>query len=180
MIILVLIFRRLLAKLLPALSRLKWKDLELEFKRELAEIGAAAQQAKLPPPSEVAKPTPSPAAHQFPEAPRTLEEEINAVAEVSPRAAVPLAWAAVETELLRVVMRLAVSSDFPPSSSAVQNIRHLQHAGTIDEATVEVLQRMRRLRNRTVHGDLEETAITLDDALEYSQLAQSVIANCVN
>ncbi len=95
---------------------------------------------------------------------------------MSPRAAIPLAWAAVENELLEAVMRLAVSPDFPPNNSPIQNIRHLQHAGVLDADTVAVLEQMRRLRNRTVHGDLERAQLSREDALEYSRLAQGIIS----
>lgn len=165
-VVLFFIFRRSLSKLLPGLTHLKWKDLELEFKRELSELTAAAQTAKLPLPQEV-RPQPSSS--------RTLDAEIKAVAEVSPRAAIPLAWAAVEMELMEAVMRLAVSPDYPPENSSIQNIRHLQHAGAIDVDTVGILERMHRLRNRIVHGDLEGTPVSYDDALEYSGLAQNII-----
>src|SRR5207302_10307190 len=95
-VVLALMFRQSLAKLLPGLTRLKWKDLELEFKRELSELSVAAQAAQLSPlptPPQL----PGQVAPQLP-ATRILEGEIEAVAEVSPRAVIPLAWAAVETE----------------------------------------------------------------------------------
>jgi hypothetical protein len=175
-IVLAFLFRGSIGKLLPALSKLKWKDLELEFKKELAGLSAAAQQAQLPPAEPIAPLPQAEAPAQLPPPPRTLESEIEAVAEVSPRAAIPLAWAAVETELLNAVMRLAVSPDYPPSNSAIQNIRHLQHAGAVDKETVTVLEQMRRLRNRTVHGDLEQASLSREDAVQYSRLAQQLIA----
>ena len=173
-VILALLFRGSIGKLLPGLSRLKWKDLELEFKKELAGLTAAAREAQLPPAPESQASGAAPRQIAGPE--KTLESEIEAVAEVSPRAAIPLAWAAVENELLEAVMRLAVSPDFPPNNSPIQNIRHLQHAGVLDADTVAVLEQMRRLRNRTVHGDLERAQLSREDALEYSRLAQGIIS----
>jgi hypothetical protein len=73
-------------------------------------------------------------------------------------------------------MRLAVSPDYPPSNSAIQNINHLQLAGVLDEQTVKLLNQLRMLRNRIVHGDLEQLSIPHADALQYADLAQQVTA----
>jgi len=106
---------------------------------------------------------------------RTLEEEVEEVAAISPTAAIPLAWSAVESELLAAVQRLAVSPDYPPYNSAVQNLRLLRDYGGLDENTYAVLDRMRQLRNRAVHGRMHPAAVSPHEAAEFGRFAQNVI-----
>src|SRR6266702_978293 len=88
----VLLLRRSLNKLLPELNRLKYKDLELDFGRQVAQAKAEVEA--------------SPAPRQLPEA-RQLQlgpdtEYLSALAEISPRAAVLEAWLPLEVALGQV------------------------------------------------------------------------------
>ena len=76
---LILLLRKPIADLILLLTRLKYKDLELEFGRRLAEVTAEAGE-ELPPPHP---PAPLEAAEE-----QTLVE----LAKVSPRSAVTEAW----------------------------------------------------------------------------------------
>src|SRR5687767_11908013 len=76
-VVVALLFRASVGKLIPGLSRLKWKDLELEFKKELAHLSAAAQQAQLPPPP-INPPLPARGAQEPLAQYRILEREIDA------------------------------------------------------------------------------------------------------
>ena len=167
---LAVIFRKPLGRVLLTLTALRFKDLELDFKREFSELEAAAKAVKL----EAPEVEPKPIGPGQPVA-RRLEEEIEAVAAISPAAAIPLAWSAVEAELMSAVQLLAVSPDYPPYNSAVQNLRLLREYAALDEDTYVVLDRMRQLRNRAVHGRMPPDTVSSHEAAEFGRFAQNVI-----
>ena len=165
-IVLAVLFRHPLGRVIATVSRFKMKDVELEFKRELQAIAAAVPDAPLPddatPQAEAAIPA--------------VPQEVKAVSEVSPRAAIPLAWAELESELRQAVFRTAKGAVDVPLHGFHKRIYALRAKGMLDADTAESIDRLRELRNRVVHGDLSVSALSESDAWRYAELAQRVAA----
>jgi uncharacterized protein YutE (UPF0331/DUF86 family) len=79
-----------------------------------------------------------------------------------------VAWSAVEKEILATVKRLAISDDDPR-----KGIDLLVEEMAISPMTMDILRRMKNLRNIAVHRHTEE--VTTDDAREFIALARGVI-----
>ena len=164
----ILIFRTTLSKILLKVSGLKYKDFELNFKKGLSEIEATATQidsGRLFDDSEKAKKKGDVSSPD-------LWEQVDAVAQVSPLAAVPLAWSAIEAELLSAVMRLNI---YPPASSAIQNIHYLRQANYLGTEMVAMMEKMYQLRNDSAHYKPPFPHISIDEALTYSRVAQVIV-----
>src|SRR5260370_1218861 len=110
LVILVLLFRVPVRRALLSLTRLKYKDLELDFGRELKELEKEAKAIDITPqPPKSIAPTQRDSSQ--------LLQEAAQLAQRFPEPAVAVAWQAVEDELMQAVMRLAVSPDYPAHNS---------------------------------------------------------------
>jgi hypothetical protein len=167
-LVLAILLRVPLARLLTTLTHLKYKDLELDFGRELKQLEKEAKAIDITPrqPRSVAPSKSSP---------QQLLEEAARLAQDFPQPAVAVGWQAVEDELLSAVMRLAISPDYPPHNSALKNAEMLREQNAIDERTFELLNRMRMLRNLAVHGARNRVPITGEEAVEFLALARGVV-----
>ncbi|MBM3933642.1 MAG: DUF4145 domain-containing protein [SAR202 cluster bacterium] len=102
--------------------------------------------------------------------PITINPEIKAVAQASPRAAIPLAWAPVENELDLAVKRLRLVEK-GEETDAFENIKRLSDAGAVNPTAVSLLHKMRQLRNSAAHDTKIRMPLTTEDAISYSRLA---------
>ena len=101
--------------MLLTLTRLKYKDLELDFGRELKQLEQKAKAIEVKPQQSKAIP---PAAKDSAQ----LLDEAERLAQDFPEPAVAVGWQAVENELMSAVMRLAISPDYPAHNSAMKNV----------------------------------------------------------
>lgn len=166
-LITVVLLREPLSRLLTRTSKVKYKELEVDFEQELQQLEAKAQAIALKPKIEVA--TPEKAVTET-----TLLGQADQLSSELPQVSVALAWSAVEDSLLRAVMRLGVSPDYPPHNSAAKNAVLLQDQGLIDAQTVELLKSMRSLRNAAVHSAGTQ-AISSQQAMEFLGLAGGLV-----
>jgi uncharacterized protein YutE (UPF0331/DUF86 family) len=167
LLILVVLFRVQVGKVLLRLTRLKYKDLELDFGRELKQLEKEAKAIDIAPqPQKSIAPTKR-------DSSQLLQEAVQ-LAPNFPEPAVAVAWQAVEDELMQAVMRLAISPDYPAHNSALKNAELLKAQDAIDQRTLELLNRMRILRNMAVHGG-HVTPITTDESLEFIALTRGVV-----
>lgn len=167
-------FRDPLSKRLRALSKFEYKDLTIDFRREMAELETAALNIQSSTPDDK-KSNAKPTQLEKEIIPRSRDEDVAQVAQVSPSAAISVSWSMVERALLLAALRLALTPDGSPRSSASQNIRSLHDADAIDRETFGVLERMRQIRNKTVGGEYANADISTKDALEYHQLARDMV-----
>lgn len=165
----VVLLRTQLRRVLLTLTRLRYKDLEVDFGRELKEVERKARAIDVTPTG----PPPQPAT--APKNAAQILAEAERLAQDFPEPAVALAWSAVEDELMGAVMRLAISPDYPPLNSALQNARLLTEQGAIDQSTLDILNRMRNLRNMAVHGGAGLTGVSTDEAREFIALARGIV-----
>ncbi len=167
-ITLVVVLRSPLGRILLTLTKLKYKDLELDFGRGLKELEAKAKGIDLKPSLVEGPPTSKRTATD-------LLDEAGRLAAEFPEPAVAVGWQAVEAELMSAVQRLAISPDYPPSNSAMKNAALLHEQGSIDTPTLDVLNRMRNLRNMAVHGGWDAMGVSGDEAREFIALARGVV-----
>ncbi len=144
-VVLVLLLRTPVTQLLQTLTKLKYKDLELDFGSELRAIKNDAKSIVVEPNARQALP-------ELGEDKKFHLAEAKRLAPDFPEPAIAVGWRAVEDSLFDAVDRLQLASEkranFPPS----QNIEMLRSAGYLDAETVDVLRRMRNLRNIAVYG----------------------------
>lgn len=156
----VILLRKPLAGLIPLLQRIKYKDFELEFGRQVREVRAEANE-ELPPPQK-------PKA-MIPQGPDPILE----LARVSPRAAVTEAWRQVEAAALDAAQRNNVPLRYREAVSPVRVIRALEKAEVVDPAPMAIFHDLRALRNQAAHAP--EFAISTEAVIEYVELARRLI-----
>ncbi|MCK5706220.1 MAG: hypothetical protein KAI43_01110 [Candidatus Aureabacteria bacterium] len=171
-----IIFKSPFSKVFQSITNLKYKDLSMDFKRDLVELEEATKGD-----DEVQEEAIEENVDTIPEAKnlriktRSREEEIEQVALISPQAAIPLAWTMVEYSILKAVMRLAISPDYPPRNSSLKNLELLRKYASLDNDTSHVLNKMRMMRNEAAHGKYENGSISTNEALEYASLARKMV-----
>lgn len=170
LLVIVVVLRRELGNLVGTLRRLKWKDLEAEFGQELKELEAAAKRL---PPAE-AKPILSD--HTSANSHTDGTSTVQALARLSPSAALLTSWIVVEEAIGRAVNRLAISADPPWMVSPLRKTELLQQYTNIDHSTLAVLHRLRALRNRAAHSSADIAALSPADAIEYHDAATRAAA----
>lgn len=151
----VVLLRRPLAALLPLLRRLKYKDIEVEFDREVRELRDEAAAVLPPLPRAVPSTVP--------------ENALLELASVSPRAAVVEAWLRVESAARRAIERRGVRPESGQALAGLQLTRTLRHAEILDNSARAVLDRLRMLRNQAVHA--HDFAVGEESAREYVELS---------
>lgn len=171
LVILATLLRVELRHLLLTLTQLKYKDLELKFGRELRRTIEEAKEAKVIDISPQRPKTIAPAKRDSSQ----LLTEAAELAQRFPEPAVAVGWQAIEDELSQAVMRLAISPGPPLDNSARKNAELLKAQNLIDQPTIDLLNRMRNLRNMAVHGGYGGSAVTTDEAIEFLALAEGVV-----
>ena len=165
---LVVLLRVPVARVLLTLTKLKYKDLELDFGRELKQLEEQARVIEV-------RPTQPKALPPTKRDPSDLLSEADRLAQEFPEPAVAVGWQAVEEELMSAVERLAISPDYPRHNSAMKNAELLRGQNEIDDTTLDVLNRMRNLRNMAVHGGNGQGRVTTNEAIEFIALARGVV-----
>jgi hypothetical protein len=165
-VLIVFMFRQSLAKLIPGLQRLKYKDIELEFGRQLEEV--KQELGPSPVPQELPGPVAEPP--RLPEAKGT-SRYYRSLAEVSPRAAILEAWLGFELAANTAIESLEPSSKGRPLSMP-RLFSVLGESGLLTSAEVDALTRLRALRNQVVHGP--EPDLSIDVIADYSSLLRRI------
>jgi hypothetical protein len=133
----VLVFRKQLMNLIPALRRLRYKDLELEFSDSVRELSEKASREHLPLPTAEEEP---------------LVERLAVIADISPRAAILEAWLTVETAALETAERFRLLPYGEVRRKPHRLGDYLQKAEILNADIREVFDRLRQLRNTAVHA----------------------------
>ena len=167
-ILLVFILRVPLRTLLGNLTQFRYGNVEINFGREIRELGNKAKAAGLYVPEDVPRTTQSirNSAHIIADA-MCLTSEFQT-------SAVILAWTAVEQELMQAVMRLAISPDYPPYNASLKNIQLLYEQEYLEADSYDLLDRMRDLRNAVANPSRGITEISADDAREFVVLTEAI------
>ncbi len=151
-LVFILVMRRPLGNLISFIERLKYKDFELQFRRQL-------QTIKEEVPVEL----------QLGEE-RTSEEVIYIeIAQKSPRAAISEVWRKIELVAINKLRHLLSEEE---QKSRKLSALYLEHSGALTPAAQRLLRDLYHLRNQAVHAP--DFAVSLDDALEYIHLAKAL------
>jgi hypothetical protein len=159
---LVLMLRKPIAHLIPLLRKLKYKELEMEFSEEIAELKAEATV----PITSTGQPTITQTAP-----PSRLLQLVN----FSTRAAIMEAWLEVE------VAATEVASSFwnQPSNDTFRNYpnlgEYLLQCNVIDAKQLETFNKLKQLRNKAAHA--EALNLSENDAKSYIELASALAAH---
>jgi hypothetical protein len=157
-------FRRQIGLLLSGLSRLRYKDFELQFIQRLEVLKTEAVQAGLPPleaapgkvtSTELAKP---------PDEFLYLGELLD----IAPQAAVMEAWRQVELAMNEAARRIGL-----PARRPFDALHQLQSSDKVKPQLIRVLAELRQLRNSVAHTG--GVSLSFDRAEEYVELAMRAI-----
>ena len=170
LLVILLLPRRYLGGIFQLLKTLKLPGgVELELQDQFRELREEAQAAKLASPSEAK-------VADLEEGKINDDEQAKflRMAEDFPQAAIMQSWMQLERLVFNVVapfkQTVRVSTDRPILlNDALRDLRFTEH---IDEATLNVLNRLRNIRNEVVHAKRE--AVTPGEALEFQELSKAV------
>lgn len=131
--------RKEIRKLLPFAKKLRYGDLEIEFEQQLAALKKDAESQKR---THAVLPKPEDA---------EVVSYLKSAAEVSPRAALVDAWVGLEITAVSSAQMLKLIPEqktvpFPKVVSA------LRDSGVLEAKDVEILNRLRALRNDALHS----------------------------
>ncbi len=146
-----------LSKLVKSLARMKYKDFELDFGKELASIESKNPEI-LPTILDV-----------------NIEKEVEEVAVVSPMAAIPLAWSHVEAELANTISRLSILPERTAYASSSKSIELLKENEFISMQDYSLLNELRKLRNNVAHNRVDPESVSVERALDYTKFAFDLI-----
>jgi len=155
----ILLLRKAIQGLIASIheGRVKYKDLEFTFKRDLQQVRRSLPQQPVP-------------------ALPALEEpnitELMGLAQMSPRAAVIEAWTRLEAAAAEFAQRHA-PPDVPKQRRPLMFLDVLRQHDAIPPAVKTAFQKLRDIRNRTVHTPDFQPSV--DDAEEYVLLTFAVI-----
>jgi hypothetical protein len=152
-----LILRRPIAGLIPLLERLKFRGLELDFRKQVHEVAAEAE--------EVLPAAPKPAIEATP--------EIEEIAQVSPRAAIVESWLAVEAAAGKAVKKRLPGVTSTQLKSQPQLAQALRQAEILSTKQVSLFDQLRYLRNAAVHA--QNITLTPSTAVEYAKTARRLV-----
>ena len=156
-VVIVILLRKPLRGLLPLVQKLKWKELEIEFGKQVQEVR-----------SELAQDLPQS------EAAELASPSVNAalrLAEISPRASVLEAWREVELAAVEAAGYIPVA-DARPRILPYDAIRSLERSQLLGRSILGSLRELRALRNQAAHAP--EFAITKEAAIEYAASARAI------
>jgi hypothetical protein len=131
-----LALRRPLLALFPLLARLKFKDLELDFGRRLAEASAEAAALR----------------GGRGDAVESGDDALLGLAAAAPRAAILEAWLRLESASLDAARRLGTGEPASHLRSPMRLIESLEEHGVIDARQAAVFHELRSLRNSAAHA----------------------------
>ena len=158
-VIIIFLFRRQIADIILHLSKLRYKDFEAEFGRDLQDAESKAEELELPSPQTLRQDT----------EPITLAssyDRLSNLSKLSPRAAVTEAWLRVED----AVGQVARAIGFEPGTGRDQAvILELMKTNKLPGDTIYLYDDLRKLRNKAAHAI--EFEINAKDAARYVDLA---------
>ncbi|WP_299616863.1 hypothetical protein [Pelagibius sp.] len=156
-VIVALVFRRPILELLPLLRHVRFRDMELQFGKELASARKETEELEFQ------------RGVTFDPVPR-FQKAVE-LATAHPPAAIMEAWKIVEDELRQLAVRTGQEIDPRDPSTVFTSMRR---EGRIGPGAGSLFNRLRRLRNEAAHS------INIDigegQALEYVDLAETMAA----
>lgn len=170
------ILRKPIRELIPLLRKLKYKEIEMEFSREIAELkGEMLLTSEQPTAQPSIANDKQLAAALLPDRLSSKRDELARMASFSTRVAVMEAWLEVESAAIEV------TSSFwnGPPSDAFKNFprlgEYLLQCKVIDKKQMEIFKRLQQLRNKAARA--QELNLSVEDTLSYVELAIELTAH---
>lgn len=172
------LLRKEIRSLIPNLSKLRYRELELEFGKRLHELEERVEEQELLPPPDIAATLPSVEGTAEITLPPFdshgtgvvsspgVSPVVVRLAPISPRAAIAEAWRGVEHALEDAARRLGQKSG---ARSSRRIIDSLVEQGLLRRFTPGLIDDLRGLRNQAIHA--REIELTAQQALDYADLA---------
>lgn len=160
LLIALFMMRKPIADLLPSLRRLKYKDLEVDFGKELEKIEAVMDTVE----ENNNQGRELPVEIQPEPLPKTRTELLKKIAELSPNSAILESWRNVERTLDFYFNSRGIER--PRSGQSI--LRSLDYDPNFPPQLVSAYQELRLLRNRAAHA---QENLTAEHAKEFSVLA---------
>ncbi|ASN04402.1 hypothetical protein [Virgibacillus necropolis] len=159
-IVIIITLRKPLQKLLYNINKVTYSNVAIEFTEELE---AAKQNL------EKAKPVFTLNNNQD-KSFNKRENEIIEVAKISPSASITMSWLMVEEAINQTINHEFQDGEI---EAPLQSIQFLKEQGIISSEIEVILNKLRRLRNSAVHGNLNEK-LPYSAAIEYFGLAKNM------
>ena len=173
-IITVFIFRKTISQVMLGVSKIKYSNFQMDFGKELAKIESTINQSEDYGISDK-KQLKNDKVEINNISNKNPDQQLKAVAEISPVAAVIMTWSLVENEIQSTILRLSISPDYPFYNSVLKNVQLLKENNYIDKFTEQTLSQMRILRNRVLHENTSNEPVTHSEALEYCKISLKII-----
>jgi hypothetical protein len=154
-LIIFLILRRQLLALIPMLTRLRFRDLELDFGRRVQELANEARQQLAP-------------LNGAQEQDRMRENWLE-LAQISPRAVVLEAWLQLEKAAIEAARQNGLDLKSAELKTPLILGQALEDASILNGDTAGIYHQLRNLRNAAAHAS--DFAFTSESAIEYADLA---------
>jgi hypothetical protein len=152
-----LYLRKELPTILRSLRKLKFKDVEMEFGD--AAIALAVETRRVMPP-------PKPDVEVMGESENRAADRLDAIAELSPRAAILEAWLIVEASAADLIRKKGLSS-LNSTPGPLRLKEGLRRAEVLTPPQEDAFEHLRRLRNEAVHApDAQFTPAAVSSYIE--------------
>lgn len=159
-VLIIYLLRKPLSELIPLLRKLKYKELELDFGKQIKELSEKATK-ELPVVEKIDLVT------------EEVGEHLTEIAQVAPRAAIIEAW----IELEKAAIAALEKRSFKATSRELRTPRLLEasliKAEILDKNKITIFSDLRRLRNAAAHA--YEFALEPNTAIEYVDLSIRLI-----
>jgi hypothetical protein len=160
-ILVICIFRSPIFGVIYNITKLKYKDLELEFSKELEKAENKAQELNLPKSDKLKQ-----AVEQF-SAVGSSYDRLFQLSSISPRASIMETWLILESTLEESAQKLGYKRK--PHQLYTEIVSFLVDQKALPENTLSLYNNLRKLRNTAVHAI--EPEIDSEDANRFIDLA---------
>lgn len=155
-----LILKNPIEQAIPRLHRLKYKELEAEFDRELDKIEQEAKEAGME-------------SIEGADVVQDFQESLRQIGEISPNAAIVEAFRKIERSAKNLLQVKGHALDYKVAAPYRLIERVLEKTDTLGKREVKIFRDLRQLRNKVTHADFSASRSQAD---EYIELAALLIA----
>jgi hypothetical protein len=173
-IITVLILRKTISQVMLGVSKIQYNNFQMDFGKELAIIESTINKTEAYGISDK-KQLKTEEAESNNISKKNPEQQLKAIAEISPVAAIIMAWSLIENEIQSTILRLSISPDYPFYNSALKNVQLLKENSYIDKFIEQTLSQMRILRTKVLHENTSDGSITYAEAMEYCRISMKIL-----
>lgn len=161
-VLIALMVKKPVVELIPFLRRLKYKELEMEFSKGIAELKAESQAIE-------------PRNQQEAITKSNTSSRLTQLLQFSTRAAIMEAWLEVESAAVAVASSFWSESPSDTFKNYPKLGEYLLQCKVIDGEQLELFNRLRQLRNKAAHA--EELGLSMSDAKSYIEMSSALAAH---